>query len=157
MDLLTIIAANTFRVSDLKRRARVIKEYLESKLFGGASKPQFNPEDQAWLATLPETLNTLDSKSFYKLMEELNKKIVKLTPLTVYLAFEMPEPELAKLALNVRTTLNSPTTFLDIKIDHNLVGGASFSYKGVYRDYSLRKSLENQRDKILTEMRRYIS
>lgn len=156
MDLLSIIATNTYTISDLKRRVRILKEYLEKKLFGG--DPQLiKPEDQTWLASLPESLNDLNSKTFYAQIEDLNKKISKLTPLTVYLSFEMPPLEIAKLASSIRTTIKDPTTFLDIKKDPNLIGGASFVFHGIYRDYSLRKTLENQRDQVLMEMRKYVS
>jgi F0F1-type ATP synthase delta subunit len=87
----------------------------------------------------------------------LDSKINKVNIVTVYLAFEMPNEEIVKLAQNIRTTLKSTVTFLEIKKDANLLAGMALVYKGVYKDYSLRKKLEDQKEKLIMEMRRYIS
>ncbi len=157
MDLLQIIAQQTYTLSDLKRRARVLKEYLDKKAYGGALEIQSLEEDKTWIASIDSLVSQIDPKSVNKEISTLNDAIAKLTPITVYLAFEMPAAEMTKLTTEIRTILKSPTAFLDIKKDPNLLGGIAFVYKGVYKDYSLRKVVEDQKEVVLGEMRRYVS
>jgi F0F1-type ATP synthase delta subunit len=158
MDLLEKIAQQTYTVSSLKRRCRILKEYFEKKTFGGDLEIQVLDADKDWLASLMnEPTENFTSKNFYAEMDQLNKRLESLPPLTIYLAFEMPDNEIAALAQNIRASLNSNLIFLDLRKDPNLIGGLAMVYKGIYKDYSVRKKIDEQREQILTEIKRYVS
>lgn len=155
MEILNIILANTYTLISLKKRFRILKEYLEKEIFGGDIKLELSVEDQTWLNSLPRSLLTPpDQKTFSATMEQLGKLIGDIEPLVVYVAFDMPGDELASLTQYIRKMLNSPLYLLDVKKDPNLIAGAAFVYKGVYKDYSLKSKIEQNKEKILLEFKR---
>lgn len=154
MDLLSQIATNTYTISSLKKRVRILREFFERKFFGGSSNP-LTTEDQNWVASLPQQLTVLLNKdNLYNLFDHLTKQIDEIKPLVVYVAFDLPNTEVTALAQKVRGILNSPLTFLEIKKDLMLICGAAFVYKGVYKDYSIKSRIEKDKERILTEFRR---
>ncbi len=157
MNLLDTVATNTFTISDLKRRVRVLKEYLEKKIFGGNLKIELVSQDSLWLNSLTNIGTVVDTKNFYQQMADLAKAVSALSPLIIYLAFDPPDEVISKLALDLRKILNSNLIFLDIKKDPGLLGGSAFVYKGIYKDYSLRAKLEQNKEKILLEIKRGIA
>jgi len=155
MELLNIISANAYTIIALKKRVRILKEYLEKQFFGGNVNLNLSPEDQFWLNSLPKTLlASFNKDNFYKLIEELNEQITSIKPLVVYIAFDMPDPQLALLTQYIRKSLMAPLLFLEVKQNPILIAGAAFVYKGVYKDYSLKGRIEQNKEKILLEFKR---
>jgi F0F1-type ATP synthase delta subunit len=74
-------------------------------------------------------------------------KVVNLT-----IAIEPNLEMINKLSLWVKSNLGDDSV-LDLKIDQSILGGAIISYEGLYKDYSLKSSLE----KIFSEKRNQIA
>jgi len=55
----------------------------------------------------------------------------------------------------LRENLDQPRLVFDFKVDPSLIGGCAFVYKGVYKDYSLRARISDNKDKIIGEFRKY--
>jgi len=72
---------------------------------------------------------------------EARKKIDSLEPLHLFLPKEIPDEELEKIANYLRES--NKNLLLEIKIEPELLGGCALSYKGVYKDYSLKTKLTN--------------
>ncbi len=155
MELLNIISANAYTIIGLKKRVRILKEYLEKQFFGGSVNLNLSPEDQFWLNSLPRTLlASFNKDNFYKAVEQLNEQITSIKPLVLYIAFDMPDPQLALLTQYIRKNLSTPLLFLEVKQNPILIAGAAFVYKGVYKDYSLKGRIEQNKEKILLEFKR---
>lgn len=155
MEILNIILANTYTLISLKKRFRILKEYLEKEIFGGDIKLELSIEDQTWLNSLPKSLLAPpDQRTFTATMEQLGKRISAIEPLVLYVTFDMPGDQLSTLTVYIRKLLNSPLCLLDIKKDPNLIAGAALVYKGVYKDYSLKSKIEQNKEKILLEFQR---
>lgn len=63
--------------------------------------------------------------------------IKKMESLVIFTAIPLPEDQIPILGNFVRKTFPQ-MKLIDLKVDPNLIGGASFSWKGNLRDYSLR-------------------
>lgn len=157
MKFLDIFTVDIFTISDLKRKLRILKEYLEKKIFGGNLQIELTTQENLWLKSLPDMSTVINAKDFSKQMTDLTQTVDSLTPLVVYLAFNPSDEIIRQLTLALRKMFNSNLIFLDIKQDPGLLGGAAFVYKGIYKDYSLRAKLEQNREKILLELKRDIA
>lgn len=151
-NLTEIFLEHTYSLSQAKTRLILLKAYLENKFF----KPNPNLQADEWIISLGEDF----FKQFNKLnagilLKELEKKVAKIQKLTIFIAFEMPEPDLEKLGVWVRKNLRSDI-LIEIKIDPTLIAGASLSFKGVYRDYSLKMRIEENRERILGSFKSYL-
>ncbi|MBI4036681.1 F0F1 ATP synthase subunit delta [Candidatus Daviesbacteria bacterium] len=155
-EILNSILANTYTMHDLHHRLRILKTSLEAKFFGMKLSP-LPPDDENWLNSLPvQFLGQFNKDNFYAIFEELEKKIDQISPLVIYLSFE-PTPEiLQQINLWFRTNLNTRFIF-ETKLDPSLVGGVALVLNGVYQDFSLRARIQEQKELILTEFKKYVS
>ena len=155
-DLMPVLLKDTYSLSQLKHRLRILKTNLLKSFFGGQAE-SIPPADLNWLKSLPSPFYTNFTKdNVYKIFSDLEDNIEKFTVLTMYLTFEPDEPTLSQIGSFARKTLNFPSLILDIKIEPHLVAGAAFSWKGVYKDYSLQGTLAQRKAEILQGFRRFL-
>lgn len=156
-DILNIILKDTFTLVNLKHRLRILKLYLLKAFFGnpGATTPQ--QKDLDWLNTLPGTFyKNFTKDNVYKIFDDLEKLISQLQVLTIYLPIETNENISLQIGSFARKTLQNPTLLLDTKLDPFLIAGPAFSWKGVYKDYSLRSRIEEKKEEILQNFKRFL-
>lgn len=154
-DLLNIILNDTFTQTGLKHNLLILRAFLSQKIFG--SQSQFAPNDLNWLNTLPENFyQQFNSQNAYQLLEELTKQTQKITPLVVYLAFETDKGTVAQICSFARQTFQKPDLILDIKVNPLLIAGCSLSWKGVYKDYSLKSKIDERKDEILQSFKKFL-
>lgn len=155
-NILDIILQNTYTLPEAKHRLRILKEYLEAKIFGNSTL-SFEPPDHAWLNSLPaDFLKSFNKDNVSSAMENLEQQIKKLSPLILYLSFEPDKNTITAISLWLRQNL-SQKPILEIKYDPTLIGGCALVKNGIYKDYSLKKRVEEQKDLILLEFKKYIS
>ncbi len=153
--ILSDILENTFTLTQLKTRLRVLKASLLKEFFGGELEQA--PEDLNWLSSLPKSFYLQFTKdNVYKLLEDLEKTIPTLPILTIYLTFEPNENALFQIGSFARKTYSTPLLLLDIKLDPALIAGCSLVWKGRQRDFSLRAKLEEKKPEILNSFKRFM-
>lgn len=155
--LLDTIMAGSFTQTQALKRLRDLKEFLVNKLFTSGSKElQILTTEDPWLSTLnPDFFSQFDKKNTYHLFEAAEKAIKKMSVLIIYVAVELPEAEIAKLGAALRQVYGKKF-LLEIKLDPGLIGGASLVWNGVYRDYSIRKKITDNRQVILNSLKSYV-
>ena len=110
-------------------------------------------EDQAWFNSLgADFFRQFNASNVNTLLEELEAGIKKITPLTVYISFEMDTDEINKLGMWLRKEIN-PSIVFETKIDPSLIGGCALSWKGILRDYSLRAKIQAEQTEILASFK----
>ncbi len=67
-------------------------------------------------------------------------EIKAIEPLYFYLPFELPEEEILKISSKLRRDYGKQF-LIETRVDPQLLGGCALSYKGVYKDYSLKDRL----------------
>ena len=157
-EILSIILKDTFSLTQFKHRMRLLKSNLLRAFFGGQTE-NLSPstQDSDWLKSLPEWFyQKFNQENVYKIFSDLEKMSTGLPILTMYLTFEPDDVTLNQLGILTRKTFNSASLFLDIKIDPNLIAGTALSWKGVYKDYSLRAKIEEKKVEISEEFRRFL-
>lgn len=153
----TVIISNTYTLHSLKNRLRVLKEYLSQKLFATQSVPNLTQEEAAWLNSLGESFTqSFNKDSLSSIFSALETKLNQAQSLTLYLPFEPRPEDFESLGKWVRATFNKPELLLDVKFDPELIAGCALSWKGIYRDYSLRKKIEDNKEQLLGLFKKYL-
>ena len=70
----------------------------------------------------------------------------------IFIPFELPEEGMAALGQRMRR-LFGKNFLAEIKLDPNLLAGAALVWDGVYKDYSLREKIEDNRERIIKTLR----
>ncbi len=160
------ILEQTFTRPQLARRTRVLRDFISFRLYKISEGPPLPLPKQIelylalhqkdlselnllrqegnWLIALGEQFLSLftpqNSSQIFKLLEEYAATI---RPIFVYLPFEMPDQEVLNLGQWFKQNIGKGTLY-EINYDGDLIAGCALSYRGVYRDYSLkRKFSEN--------------
>ncbi|MBI4035410.1 F0F1 ATP synthase subunit delta [Candidatus Daviesbacteria bacterium] len=155
-EILTIILKDTYSLSQLKHRLRILKTSLLKAFFGSKEEISFSPDELSWLKSLPDNFYQKFSKdNIYQIFTEFEQEISKLQTLTIHLTFEPDESTLAQIGTYVRHHFEA-TIPLDIKFDPSLIAGAALVWKGVYKDYSLKARLDAKKTEMLQEFKRFL-
>lgn len=152
------ILKDTYSLSQLKHRLRILKANLLKTFFGGEDKEEsISPQDLAWLKSLPLAFFQKFTKdNIYQIFSDLDDRAHDLKILTLYLSFEPDENVLSQIGSYARKTFEMPQLLLDIKLDPSLIAGGALSWKGVYRDYSLRSQLALKKNQLWEGFKRFL-
>ncbi|MEK7617424.1 MAG: hypothetical protein AAB414_05220 [Patescibacteria group bacterium] len=154
-NILAIILKDTFTELQLKHRLKVLKSHLLKALFGG--KEQFlSREDLNWLSSVSQTLQTFHKDNVYQILEELESQSSQLPLLTIYLPVASTDNICLQIASMARKTFQNPKIILSAKYDPNLIAGCALVWKGVYRDYSLRVKIEEKKEELLGNFKKFL-
>lgn len=156
--LLNTILKETYTLNQLKHRLSMLKLKFLQYFFGTEKKQSLLSEsDLMWLKSLPPDFSkSINQDNVYTVFEDLEKKINSMSVLTMYLTFEPDELSLTQIGEMTRKTFSNLTLILDIKYDPRLLAGAALSFKGMYRDYSLRSRIEERKLAILQSFKKLL-
>ena len=156
-DLLTTILKDTYTLAQLKHRLKILKTQFLETFFGGISLSESNSaQDLNWLKVLPsEIYQKFTKDNVYKIFEDLEKAVTKKQVLTIYLTFEPDDAAISQISTFARKNFGE-SLLLDTKLDPNLIAGAALSWKGVYRDYSLRAKIDQRKGEILESFKKFL-
>lgn len=160
--ILDEILANTYTQSQAVKRLHTLKDLVVVKLFHTQAKENLksvtlplpaHDQQTSWITSLdPKIYEYFDRKNVYNLFTELEEAINKITPLTIYLPFEIPEETVASIGQSLRKTYGK-NFLMDIKIDPSLIAGSALVWKGVYKEYSIKQRVEENKAQILKMMK----
>ncbi|MBI2593628.1 F0F1 ATP synthase subunit delta [Candidatus Daviesbacteria bacterium] len=161
------ILKDTFTLESFKKRARVLKLILEKKIFKSedqsedgqlpeTGKISLNEEEQ-WASNFDEKiLGQVNADNFRELFKVTDQFISDTTSLTIYFVFTADETQIKEIGEWLRRSLNNPNLIFDVKVDAGLIGGCAIAYKGVYKDYSLKAKISQNKEKLMEEFRKYL-
>lgn len=146
----TQFLANTFTYTDALRRSSLLKQYLINRLFTISTIPlEMYEKDAAWITGLtPEFHSFFNQQNVYKLLEGLEQKIKQMEYVTLYVAFEIPYHEVIRIGRFLRENYG-PNFLMELKLDPNIIGGCTLVKNGVYKDFSVRQKIQDNKAKIL--------
>ena len=168
--LLDTILTNTYSTADLQHRLTLLREFLEDFFFTphehpnlifllnkffvrkNESRDEFNALN-AWGYSFYSQFNR---ENLYPTLEAIEKSAESLPTVTLFLPFVPPMYEVPKLGKWLRSNVD-PRALMEIKTDIQLIGGCAVSYRGVYRDYSLRYYLQKSKPAILKVIGEYLA
>lgn len=156
MDLLSIFLQNTYSLASLKHRLRILKLKLSHDFYGGEVSESFSPQDLAWINSLPQPfLEKFTKDNLSEIFADMEEKINKLQTLVIFLPFETNDEVIQLIGAKARSTFTNQL-LLDIKFDPNLIAGCAFSFRGIYKDYSLRARIEDKKETILASFKQFL-
>lgn len=154
-NLLAIILKDTYSLTQLKHRLRLLKTYLLHVFFGGEAI-SFSPPELNWLKSLPNTFyHQFTKDNVYQIFTDFDNAVKKFNTLTMYLTFEPDDATLTQIGTYVRNNFKQ-NLLLDIKLDPNLIAGTALSWKGNYKDYSLRAKIGEKRGEMFAEFKKFL-
>lgn len=156
--LLNFILNSNYTLNQALRRLHLLKDFLVIKLYTTDKKDvlgDISEEDNRWLSSLDEQfLQQFNKKNLYQSFQAAEEEIKKIQPLIVYVPFELPEAEAAKIGQNLRQDYGS-NFMMEVKLDPSLIAGVSLTWNGIYKDYSLRKRITDNREVILNSLKSF--
>lgn len=156
-DILNAILKNTYTLTQLKKRVRILKAYLISQLFTDDREASlFTEQDLAYLRTLePSFYQQFNKDNLYPIFAELEKTISQFSPLYLYLPFESDNQANSQIGLFLQKVFGRSILF-EVKYDPSLIVGCALSWQGIYRDYSLRAKIEERKGEILENFKKFL-
>lgn len=155
---LNAILRQTYTLNQFKHRLSILKFKFLQDFFGTESKTEALMEsDLVWLKSLPPDFSkSINRDNVYVFFENLEKQLNSMPVLTMYLTFEPDDLSLTQIGEMTRKTFNNPNLILELKYDPRLLAGAALSWKGIYRDYSLRARIEERKLAILQSFKKFL-
>lgn len=155
-DILKAILKDTFTQIQLKARLHILKSYLTQKLFE-AQKTAFEPQDINWLNSRDSTFyQKFTRENVYQLLSSLQTQVNQMTSLIIYLPFEANDEVLSQIGSFSRTTFGKPDLIFEAKFDPKLIAGCALSWKGIYKDYSLKAQIEERKAEVLESFKKFL-
>lgn len=144
--ILDKILTTTYTMASLKRRLKALKSRLSEHFFGGDTNKAMVQAELTWLNTYGvQFLTDFNKETFYQSMGKIDHLVEDIKPLTIYLAFDPEEEQVNQIGTRVRD-LYTQKLVIDIKIDKELIGGSAFISNGVYKDYSIRNTIQQDKE-----------
>ncbi len=160
--LLDQILRDNFTPTSCLRRLHLLKDLMAKKLF---QKDQvlkkselllLGKEDADWINTIDKSLlDELNGKNYDQIFQSVEEKIKQIQPLTIFVPLAFSNDQVIEIGLYLRRTYGS-NFLMETKIDPSLIAGAALSWKGIYKDYSLKKRMEDQKPLVLNALKQYI-
>ena len=149
------ILKNTYTVFQFKHRLRVLKSHFAQKFYGGEFQIEPAEDDLKWMKTLPESFfQSFTSDNQVQIFTFLEGKLKETPTLTLNMAFNPPDELINELGEYYRKNFSS-FKLIDLKFDLSLIAGCSMVSNGIYKDYSLKARIEEKKDEIMQQFRKF--
>lgn len=173
--IINYFLTNTFSKTQAIRRLRLTKEFIDVFLFKNLQKKDFKTvfesfkqtssayfisqegleEDFIFLEKIAgELIKSISAENVNESFKLLEDAISHAKIILIYLPFEAPEQEINKLGSWFKQNLG-PTSLIEINYDPGLIGGCALSFNGMYKDYSLRARINENKKQILDVLLSY--
>lgn len=156
--ILDKILTGTYTYTDALRRIKAVRQFILDQVFASAigSFTASNEVDTAWLSSLgADFYGQFNPQNVYELMDQVEKKLNTLQVLVIYLPFEIPQGEVVRVGGKLRAEYGQ-NFLVDFKIDPNLIAGCALVWNSIYKDYSVRQRIEDNRAQIINIIRGYL-
>lgn len=165
-DLVSAILATTYTKSQLLRRVRLLKDFISYRLFneGGSGKDFATSVEEFiksqnitdnWLASLGEQyLGSFTPENFNDQFKKLESALSATKSIIVYLPVELSERDIEEIGRWFKQNLG-PQALFEVSFDADLIGGCALSYKGIYKDYSIRANIKANQKAILDSLKEF--
>lgn len=175
---ITKLLSETYTKDQLLKRLRVIKDFISFRLFNLTPEQNKLPLpaqvelflalhqkdiielnilrlEGNWAVSLKEEFyNQFTLDNYQGLFKALDQISAQVNPIIVYLPIELPEKDRFSLGSWFKQNLGL-TTLFELQFDANLIGGCALSFKGTYKDYSLRSKISQNQAQIISSLKEF--
>lgn len=156
-EILDTILKTGFVKSDVHRRIRILRQYLEHTFFGSGEKQELSvflasmsvpQNDQDIMLSWGDAFyHTFTKDNAYDLVDSVGAKIKDLPVMNVYVPIELDKAQVERFGAWFRQNVDEHI-LVEFHLEHNTVGGCAFAWQGVYQDFSLRHYLHGRNEDI---------
>jgi len=163
-EIISKILTTSFTKTDINRRMRLLREYLEQVYFKSEKMDttKFLISRQATTDDIDVFLNWGDNffknfnqENIYKIITRISDVVKKMPVITIYIPYEPVPAEIIKLGRWCRKNITEGV-IVDLKTEPTLLRGCALVWKGMYRDYSLRYYMMKKRGEIERVLEEYV-
>lgn len=163
-ELLQNLVRVCFTKTEVSRRLRIIREYLENKFFKSKTKnlksffinSKYPSSDTLAIEKLsPDFFASFNKNNAYPQLTKIGKALNNLDTIHLYLPADFPPNDLSRVGLWFKKNV-AEDVLLEIEIDSSLTLGCAVSKNGIYHDFSLKYFLKNKRLQILQVLGDYV-
>ena len=165
-ELFQTVLDSTFVKTDVMRRTRIIREFLEQKFYTPGEKRPLK-EFLEHVNTSADDIQTMErwgdpffssftKENAYDLLEKVKGHVKDLPTINLYVPVLLGPSEIPKLGAWFRTNVDKKI-LIELHVEPSTFGGCAFAWNGVYVDYSLRHYLHTRLDavrKVLSDYER---
>lgn len=168
MALIDILLSDTYTQDDFKRRMFLLRSLVSSMYFHSPlpSLQSISHDTDTWLSTLlgseykagrftlSSQLKEYSESSLYTELQTIEQHILTTPPLDLFLPYPLSKEEISHIGNYLRTALGV-MHLLRLSYDSSLIAGCALSFKGVYKDYSLKKKMKEtaaEREEIIRKV-----
>jgi len=154
------IITTTFTTSQLIRRVDLLREYYVEHFFAGKEvnleSLVTNQSDLEWFQLNKAFLDgQISQGNVYQTLEALEAQAKMLEVIIIIIAFEIPDAAIAKMCQSLRQEHRRNFIF-EVRIDGRLIAGCCFIINGEYKDYSVKKAIQEKQQEIVTRVKEVI-
>ena len=154
--ILDELLKDTFTLEVLRKRYQVLKGKIEGDIYHQKDDVANPKEEDDGLDGFDNSiLKDIKSSDYSKVSEYIEDFIRNLEALSIYFVFVPDEKQIKEVGTWLRGNLKNPRLIFQVKVDPALIGGCAIAYKGVYKDYSLRSRIGENKSKLIEEFRKY--
>lgn len=165
MDNLSPFTKNIYTKQEALRNLSLFTDFLTSLLFGGqpqntkAAIKKFaqNQSDLDWLNSIDENfIAQFNQQNFKSGLQEIEKKLKDSKTILIDLPIDLPKEYITQVGQYLRDKLNL-NYFMEIKINPSLIAGAAIGFNGVYKDYSVKGKIADNKTTIINIFKTFLS
>ncbi|OGG30044.1 hypothetical protein A3A63_01845 [Candidatus Gottesmanbacteria bacterium RIFCSPLOWO2_01_FULL_46_9] len=156
-ELFQAIIDTSFVKTDVMRRTRIIREFLEQKFY--------TPGEKRGLTAFLEHTNTSDDdmkimehwgepffnsftkENAYDLLENVKGRMNDLPTINLYVPLTLGPTDIPRLGAWCRKNIDK-NILIELHVEPSTFGGCAFAWNGIYMDYSLRHYLRKRLDAV---------
>jgi hypothetical protein len=171
--ILNEILKDTYTVNSFKKRFQALRLKLVGEIYvrkeskeseasthptqtAGLDSSDSKSKEQEWLAGFDQKLlSQLTSDQFSAMSDHIDQYLAGLNSLTIYFVFLPDHAQIKNIGEWLRKSLNNPKLIFNVKVDPGLIGGCAIVYKGVYKDYSMKAKISENKGQLIEEFRKY--
>lgn len=165
MSLLDQILAETYTKTQVIKYLHLVRDFVNLKIFGSdqdtSAEALHNKFLAPQLSILQQFFNSdplsikrdyllkiFPPDHFSGLFQKAEQAISQIEPLVIYSPIPLPETEVSLIGQSLRQSYG-PHFLIDLKSDPSLIAGPALVWKGIYKDYSIRQKVKENRPMIL--------
>lgn len=162
--LIQKVIDNSYTKTDITRRTRLLREYLEKTFFTPEmhemtkfliTRQATTDDIDTFLSWGEDFFNTFTRDNIYSIMSDIDDRVKHAPIVVLYIPYDPVPAEVVKLGKWFRRSV-SAGILVDLHTDPSLLGGCAFVWKGMYRDYSLRYYMLKKREEIHKLISEYV-
>ncbi|MDD2823557.1 MAG: F0F1 ATP synthase subunit delta [Candidatus Daviesbacteria bacterium] len=161
-NLFELILSDSYIKNQAEKRILALKNYILGGIFIDSKEKKLkeaatdNPKLDLWINSIDKkVLSKITPQNIYSTFEVLEKEIKAIEPLILYLPYELPDEEVAQIGTKLRADYGKKF-LMEITIDPSLIAGCALSFRGIYKDYSVKQKITDNKQEILAAFRQYV-